>query len=52
MSAEKLLDAIIKGNVLDAKEAFESAIAEKMIVALETKRQEIAQSMFHKKDEE
>ena len=43
-----LVDAIISGRATDIETAFQEAITDKISIAMETKRTEIAQSMFTK----
>ena len=44
MSSEKFVDALQKGNNLEAEDAFKSAMQDKIGAALETKRREVANS--------
>ena len=41
-----LVDAIISGKATDIETAFQEAISDKISIAMETKRTEIAQGMF------
>ena len=46
MSTKDLLNAIIVGDAVEIETAFNDTMAEKISVQLDTKRQEVAQSMF------
>lgn len=43
---KKLIDNILSGNMVKAKEQFKSAISEKVVSLLDTKRKQVAQRMF------
>ncbi len=44
----KMIDDIIDGNNTDAKDSFEAAISNKLTDALDSKKIEIAQSIYSK----
>ena len=44
MSSEDFVNALQKGNNLEAEDAFKTAIGDKVADALETKRREVANS--------
>ena len=48
----KMIDDIIAGNNTEAKETFDSAIAAKMSDALDSKKVELAQSVYSKEKDE
>ena len=45
-SVKNLINAISSGSALETEEAFNSAMAEKISVKMDTMRQEVAASMF------
>ena len=45
-SVRNLINAISSGSALETEEAFNSAMAEKISVKMDTMRQEVAASMF------
>ena len=47
MSSKDFVDALARGNNLDAEDAFKSAIGNKVTDALETKRQELAKGFVN-----
>ena len=49
MSSEKFVDALQKGNNLEAEDAFKTAIGDKVADALETKRKEVANNFVQSK---
>jgi|NOAtaT_7_FD_contig_31_7051924_length_1175_multi_3_in_0_out_0_3 hypothetical protein len=51
-SVENLIQAIVQGNALETEKAFATAMAEKLAPMLDTRRQEVAQSMFAVQQEE
>ena len=48
MSSKDFVDALARGNNLDAEDAFKSEIGNKVTDALETKRQELAKGFVNK----
>ena len=49
MSSEDFVNALQKGNNLEAEDAFKTAIGDKVADALETKRREVANSFVKTK---
>ena len=49
MSSEDFVNALQKGNNLEAEDAFKSAIGDKVADALETKRREVANNFVQSK---
>lgn len=52
MSTEKLLNAIINKDVDTTIDTFDSIMTEKMVDAIEQKKQETAQTMFQAPEQE
>ena len=48
MSSKDFVDALRRGSNLDAEDAFKSAIGDKVVDKLETKRQELAKGFVNK----
>ena len=49
MSSEDFVNALQKGNNLEAEDAFKNAIGDKVADALETKRREVANNFVQSK---
>ena len=49
MSSENFVNALQKGNNLEAEDAFKTAIGDKVADALETKRKEVANNFVQNK---
>ncbi len=49
MSSEDFVNALQKGNNLEAEDAFKTAIGDKVADALETKRREVANNFVQSK---
>tara|TARA_Y100000401_G_scaffold97204_1_gene84454 strand:- start:11 stop:187 length:177 start_codon:yes stop_codon:yes gene_type:complete len=49
MSSEDFVNALQKGNNLEAEDAFKTAIGDKVADALETKRKEVANNFVQSK---
>ena len=49
MSSENFVNALQKGNNLEAEDAFKTAIGDKVADALETKRKEVANNFVQSK---
>ena len=47
MSSKDFVDALARGNNLDAEDAFKNAVGEKVQNKLETKRQELAKGFVN-----
>ena len=47
MSSKDFVDALRRGSNLDAEDAFKSAIGDKVVHKLETKRQELAKGFVN-----
>ena len=47
MSSKDFVDALRRGSNLDAEDAFKSAIGDKVVNKLETKRQELAKGFVN-----
>ena len=47
MSSKEFVDALARGNNLDAEDAFKNAVGEKVQNKLETKRQELAKGFVN-----
>ena len=47
MSSKDFVDELAKGSNLDAEDAFKSAIGDKVVNKLETKRQELAKGFVN-----
>ena len=47
MSSKDFVDALRRGSNLDAEDAFKSAIGDKVVNKLETKRQELAKGFLN-----
>ena len=47
MSSKDFVDALARGSNLDAEDAFKSAIGDKVVNKLETKRQELAKGFVN-----
>ena len=52
MSSEDFVNALQKGNNLEAEDAFKTAIGDKVADALETKRREVANNFVKSKVED
>ena len=52
MSSEDFVNALQKGNNLEAEDAFKTAIGDKVADALETKRKEVANNFVKTKVED
>lgn len=50
--ANRIVDEIINGNGVGAKEAFDAAISSKLIDAMDARKIEVAKNYFNKQDVE